>query len=101
MITTSDTIVLLEDTITMYRAPKIYVEARLQPDGSTRADVQARHDTYGLQGSVLLEFTSTATDVVTGAGSEDREKYGDAAHQLVKAYLLGLTANAGATFTIV
>jgi len=101
MITTSNTVAIENGTKTRYAAPDIRVRAKNLPDTSqVEALIQAM-DGEAVIGETLQMFTATAVDGTTQLASGYTRKFQGAAEEVVKGYLEGLTANSGATFTIV
>lgn len=101
MITTSDTVAIVDGTIKRYAAPDIRVVPTLAADQTVVACVLQVLDGTDVIADVLVQFDTDDLDATTQAASGYVRKFQGAAEEVAKDYLEGLTANSGATFSIV
>lgn len=102
MITTTSTVAIADGTISRYAAPRIAVLPTFVSSRTLVTCLLSALDSSGnLIGEARIEIEGADVDATAPASLGVVAPFQEACELAVKDYLEGLTANAGATFTIV
>ena len=101
MITTTDTVAIVDGTMIRYAAPTILVVPTFAADQTVVACVLQVLDGTNVIADVLVPFDPDDLDATVQAASGYVRKFQNAAEEVALGYLEALAANSGATFTIV
>ncbi len=101
MITTSDTVAIVDGTMIRYAAPDIRVRPLNVSDIEKVSCLLEVLDGENVVADARVEFTEAEIDGTSTVATSNAGAFQEAAEKVVKGYLEGLAANSGATFAIV